>query len=455
MIAPPLRHRSMGKTMPRCLLSTFVGMVFLSATASAQAPIALAERFDTSEPYRVELKVRLAGRLALPVEPGKPPQVLPVIGASTLTYDERPLPRDGEAARVVRSYREVEFVRTLDGREQKAEVRPAVRRMVVLRSEKGKKAPFSPDGPLTWSEIDAVRTDIFSPALVAGLLPAKAVRPGDRWPATPAAMSELTDHETVEEGGLTVEYLSAVQLNGKSYAKLGISGTVKGATQDGPSKQTLEGLAYFDIEANRLTYLNLKGTHELLSAEGKVTGRIDGTFVMTRGPAGKTDDLSDAVLRTLELRPGGENTLLLYDNPDLGVKFLYPRRWRAGLVQGRQLTVDESGGGGLLLTIEPPATLPGIDDYFHETKNFLKQQQWAVLATDAPRRVADKPAKLDRFGFDADVKKEKVRLEYAVVSQPEGGVTAAARLPWNEREELGRDLERILRSVVVTRRVGK
>ena len=404
----------------------------------------------------MELKVRLAGRLALPVEPGKPPQVVPVIGASTLTYDERALPKDdAQAGKVVRVYREVEFVRTLDGREQKAEVRPSVRRMVVLRSEKGKKAPFSPDGPLTWAEIDAVRTDIFSPALVTGLLPGKAVRPGDRWPASVTAVTELTDHETIDEGGLAVEFLTTVQLNGKNYAKLSVLGTVKGTTQDGPSRQKLDGLAYFDIDANRLTYLNLKGTHELLSAEGKVTGRIEGTFVMTRGPAGKTDDLSDAALKALDLRPGSDNTLLLYDNPDLGVKFLYPRRWRAGLVQGRQLTVDESGGGGLLLTMEPPARVPGIDQYFAETKDFLKQQQWTILATDAPRRVADKPARLDRFGLDVEVKKERVRLEYAVITQAEGGVTAAARLPWTDREELGRDLDRILRTVTVTKRIEK
>jgi len=283
------------------------------------------------------------------------------------------------------------------------------------------------------------------------LLPGKAVRPGDRWPASVGAVTELTDHETIEEGGLVVEFLSTVQLTGRNFAKLNVSGTVKGTTQDGPSRQKLDGVAYFDLEANRLTYLNLKGTHELLSSEGKVTGRIEGTFVMTRGPAGKTDDLSDTALKALDLRPGADNSLLLYDNPDLGVKFLYPRRWRAGLVQGKQLTVDESGGGGLLLTIEPPERVPGIDQYFTETKNFLKQQQWATLSTDIPLRVSDKPTRLDRFGMDVEVKKERVRLEYAVVSQAEGGVTAAARLPWNDREELGRDLDRILRTVVVTK----
>ena len=40
---------------------------------------------------------------------------------------------------------------------------------------KGKKVPFSPDGALTLGEIGVVRNDLFSPVLVPGLLPDKAV----------------------------------------------------------------------------------------------------------------------------------------------------------------------------------------------------------------------------------------------------------------------------------------
>ena len=36
---------------------------------------------------------------------------------------------------------------------------------------RGPPRPFSPDGPLTWGEIDVVRTDVFNPAAIPGLLP--------------------------------------------------------------------------------------------------------------------------------------------------------------------------------------------------------------------------------------------------------------------------------------------
>ena len=64
------------------------------------------------------------------------------------------------------------------------------------------------------------------------------------------------------------------------------------------------------------------------AAESKVPHSMkmpDGQFVMTRSAVALPADLSDASLRGLELKPGIENTLLLYDNPDLGVRFLYPR----------------------------------------------------------------------------------------------------------------------------------
>lgn len=437
-------------------LLALLALLLSLEVVSAQEPITLAERFDPSVAYRVELKVRLAGRLAVPVEKGKPPQILPMVGNSTLTYDERPLPaEEANTARVMRNYREVDLQRTLDGKEQKAEIRPAVRRMVVMRSDKGKKAPFSPDGPLMWGEIDVVRTDLFSPVLVPGLLPTRAVRPGDRWSASAGAVAELTDFDPIEQGGLTVEFAGLVTLEGRRYAKLLIAGTVTGNTQDGPSRQKLDGMAYFDLDIQRLAYLNLTGRHELLGPGNTTVGRIDGTFVLTRGPVGRIADLTDEALRGLDLRPTSTNTELLYDNPDLGIRFNYPRRWRVGAIEGRRLTIDESSGGGILVQVESPEELPSVDQYLKETKDFIRGQKWNVLGQEAPRRVADRPVRIDRFAFDADVNKQKVRLEYAVLSQAEGGVTMAGRIPWNDRDDLGRDFERIVRTLTVTRRIEK
>lgn len=425
--------------------------------AAGQDAVPLVDRFDPAEAYRVEVKGSVSGRLTAPTEPGKPPKVVSMAGTSHTLYDERPLPPDDTRTdRVARIYRDVQIRRTVGDREQEAGVRPPVRRMVVLRSDGGKKAPFSPDGPLTWGEIDVVRTDLFVPALVPGLLPPNPVRPGDRWPLTAAAVADLTDLDPVDEGGLTGTFAGVVALDGRRYAKLTVAGTVKGVTEDGPARQKLDGLAYYDLAAGRLTYLSLTGGRELLGSDGKtVVGRTDGKLTLTRTttrPAAELAELADAALRDADRRPTPENTLLLYDNPDLGVRFVHPRRWRVGAVQGKQVTLEEAHGGGILITVEPPDRVPTAAQFLSETEAFLKGQKWAVSATDPPARAA---AGLDRFGLDAEVNKERVRMEYAVLAGPDGGATVAARLPWGERGELRPDVDRVLRSLAVTKRIGK
>lgn len=428
-------------------------LLLLSATlAPAQEAVRLSETFDPAAPYRVELKVTMSGRLTLPTKKDQPAEAVAVGGNSTLTYDERPLIADEpKTDKVVRAYRGIDFKRTIGDKDQTASIREGVRRMVVLRSEKGKKAPFSPDGPLLWSEIDVVKHDIFTPVLVAGLLPKDEVKPGAKWTASAAAIAELTDLETIDEGGIAVEFASVVMLNDRKLAKLAITGTVRGTNEDGPTRQKLDGTAYFDIEAKRLTYLKLNGVHEMLGSDGKAIGRIDGTFTMTRTASKEFDDISDAKLAGKELKPAAENSLLLYDNAELGLKFLYPRRWRVGGVQGRQVTLDEPRGGGILLTVESTDRLPTVEKYQDEVKAFLAKQQAKIAPMAAPVRTADKPIRIDRFGIDAELKTGKARLEYAVTSGPKGGVLVAARLPAEDAAELKVDLERILKQLEVTK----
>ncbi len=424
----------------------------IAPLVQAQEAVRLAETFDPASSYRVELKVTMSGRLTLPTKKDQPAETVAVEGNSTLTYDERPLTADeAKTDKVIRAYRSIEFKRTIGDKEQKASIRDTVRRMVVLRSEKGKKAPFSTDGPLLWSEIDVVKHDIFTPVLVAGLLPKDEVKPGSKWTANAAAIAELTDLETIDEGGIAVEFASVVMLNDRKLAKVAITGTVRGTNEDGPTRQKLDGTAYFDIEAKRLTYLKLNGVHEMLGGDGKAIGRIDGTFTMTRGASKEFDDISDAKLVGKDLKPTAENSLLLYDNAELGLKFLYPRRWRVGSVQGRQVTLDEPRGGGILLTVESTDRLPTADKYQDEVKAFLAKQQAKIAPLAAPVRTADKPIRIDRFGIDAEFKTGKTRLEYAVTSGPKGGVLVAARLPAEDAAELKVDLERILKQLEVTK----
>ncbi|HEX4609969.1 MAG TPA: hypothetical protein VH092_17380 [Urbifossiella sp.] len=398
----------------------------------------------------------MRGKLAIPQGKDKAPQLLPVDGWSRLVYDERVLePDEANAQKTVRVYHEVEFRRMVGTTVQDAGIRPSVRRMVLIRAG-DRRAPFSPDGPLTWGEIDVVRTDVFTPAAVPGLLPAGPVKAGQKWPASPAAVAELTDMEKVDEGGLTVEFVGVTAFDGKRLARLRVSGTVRGVNEDGPNRQKLEGTAFFDLDAKLLTRLSVKGTHELLDGtSGQTMGSIDGSFEMTRTPVAQLPaNLSDASLRGLSLKPEGENTLLLYDDARLGLSFLYPRGWRVGAVQGKQLTLDHARlGGGILVTVEPAAKVPSADGYLRETRAFLEKEKARVAVAAPPQRIRAEPITVDRFALDVAFGADAARMEYAVLKQTDGGATVAARFPAAAAADLRADLERIVRSMSITRRI--
>ncbi len=433
-----------------------VGFVCCTGRAVAQDAVALVEGFKPGHAYRVEVQVKLDGKLAVPKAKGVVPEVTLIAGTSRLTYDERILETDEPSTqKSVRTYRNVDFKRILGLETQDAGIRPSVRRMVMIRSG-DRRAPFSPDGPLTWDEIDLVRSDVFNPVAVLGLLPVGAVKPGQTWKATDSAVAELTDLEKVDEGGLTVEFLGVTTVNGKRMAKLRVTGTVRGVNQDGPSRQKLDGTVFFDLGAGLLTYLSIRGTQELLDgATGQTVGVIEGQFVMTRSSLEQLPaDLSDASLRGLSLKPDPENTLLLYDNAALGVRFLYPRGWRVGAVQGRQVTLDHAQlGGGILITLAVAGKVPTADDYLRETTTFLQKEKALVNVVTKPVRVRPDPIQLDRFALDVTFEKDASRMEYAVITQTDGGATVAARLPAATAGELRTDAERVIRSMSITKRI--
>jgi hypothetical protein len=73
-----------------------------------------------------------------------------------------------------------------------------------------------------------------------------------------------------------------------------------------------------------------------------------------------------------------------------------------------------------------------------------------LLDRNGPERLANG---LDRFTLEAQEGKEKVSMDYFVIRQEKGGATFAARLPAAQRDARKKELERLARSFVVTRRL--
>jgi hypothetical protein len=426
---------------------------------TADEPIRFQEVFPPGYQYHVSTRVELSGSLSLAGEVGSgnppkgkqtTPKTLPVTGTSAIDYDERVLDTaaDGQVQKTLRIFRRIDLQRQIGDRTQEStSIRPSVRRMVLKRLNHT-EVPFSPDGPLTWGEIDLVRTDVFTPAL-AGLLPDKAVRPGDRWTATRSAIQELTDMDRIDEGQVECRFEEITTLSQRRHGRIAFAGTVRGINEDGPNRQALDGYLFFDLESNHLSYLSLKGTSWLLDKDGKALGHIAGQFVLTRQAHVHPADLSNEALKGLAVEANAENTLLLYDNRDLGVRFLYPRRWHVGGVQGRQITVDEANGSGLLLTFEPLARVPTGAQFLAESQEFLQKQKAKLLRIEQPQRLQAAPQELERFALEAEVNGQRVWMTYYVIRQSAGGATLAARLLTTDLPVLQQEVERIARTVSV------
>jgi hypothetical protein len=322
--------------------------------------------------------------------------------------------------------------------------------MVILR-HKQMEVPFSPDGPLTWGEIDLIRTDVFSPAL-QGLLPPNKAVPGDRWSAATSAVLELTDFLELDQGSLACKFENVTVLEGQKLARTSFAGTVQGVTEDGASKQQLDGYLYFNLQGQYLSYLSMKGTQFLLDQDGKTVGKLEGTFVMTRQPLAAAKGLGNADLAKLTLEPNKTNTLLLHDDAQLGLRFLYPRRWRVAGAKGQQLGLDEKGGSGILLTVESLKQLPSGAQFFQESQQWWKKQKADILSTNPVKVLQQNPAFIEHFTLDVSANKQKFRMYYLVVRQAQGGVVVAARLQFDDLANLQEEVQQVVTSMQVTRK---
>lgn len=438
-----MQHRHNERCIQARALILMWALVFVpNVGAQPSEAVRLGEDFARDAQYHVSCQVEIAGVLTMQGKDGKP-QSLKVAGKSSIKYDERILQVKGRLAeRTVRSYRQLDFERKVGEEPQQSKLRPEAHRLVILRHNQY-EVPFCPSGPLTWGEIELVRTDVFAPAL-AGLFPDKPVRVGDRWKADNIAIQELTDLEKIDKADLVCTLEKITTLLGRRTAHVQFEGKVHGIGEDGNAMHELRGAYYLDLDSNFLSYLYVKGTHHLLDKTGTPTGKIEGTFVMTRNRTPQTKEVSDDALRGLPLEPNADNTLLLFEHPQVGARFLYPRNWRLAGFNDKQIGIDENRGSGMLITLAPAAQTPTGAQFYQETTQFLAKEKAKIFREEKPRGVW---GGWEVFGFDAEVAKQRVVLQYYTTRQGGQGATLTVRILPADLARVQADVERMAKSL--------
>jgi hypothetical protein len=415
---------------------------FSAVPVVGQERVRLEERLEPGSNYHVSSRTQIVGSLKLP------DKTIDVVGASVIEYDERVLnvTPQGEVDKTLRLFAKIDFERKVGGEPQRSTIRPQVRRMVVMR-QNNIEVPFSPDGPLMLGEIDLVRTDVFTPALV-GLLPRGEVRIGDTWKAAEAAVRELTDLEKITGGELVCRLDKLDDAGGQPTAKIAFQGAIAGIGENGPTRHELEGFLHFDRQARRIAYLSLKGNEILHDAMGQPQGKVTGTFVLTRTAEPLPREIAD--LRGIDVNPNDTNTQLLFDDEESGLRFLHSRRWKSR-VEGNTVKLDDHRGNGLLITIESLQRLPTALQFQKETRTWIESRKGTVHLASAIGTAQRFPTQVESFAFDADLREEKgsrrVLLYHAVVHDTRAGATVSATLTTQDRAVVQREIERIVAGI--------
>jgi hypothetical protein len=416
-----------------------------ASIAFAQDSVRLIETFPPDYQYRVSCRVHIEGALKVPATKDRAAQTLKIAGKSVIEYHERILTvAQGKVDKTVRKVHQMDFTRKVGDQDQETKLRADVNLLVIQRLQ-NLEVPFSPLGPLLWSEIDLVRTDVFTPAL-AGLLPRAPVKAGDGWTAEFDAVKELTDLDKINKGGLNCKFEGIDPVNPR-LARVGFQGVLSGVGEDGPAEHNLEGYFLFDLKSHHISYVSLQGVHRPLGDNGLPQGEIKGTFVLTRDPGATIADLGTAALSRVSLNPTDDSTLLLFE--DAGIRFLYPRHWRIDESSPRQVRLVERQGADLLITLDPLAKVPSALQFQKEARNGLVLQKAQIAGEQPPRRIMAAPFEIDHFTIEARFGAQPATFDYFIVSQRNGAATLSARYPPAQAAERRREVERMARSLTL------
>jgi hypothetical protein len=304
----------------------FLSCFVFAGSLRAVEPVELHEG-KPKRATRVLVTLEGKGLYRPPQSPGTdtsdPPKPLALKVETRLEFLERALDRDGDQgpARVVRRVLEAGSAINGEIRPTTAALRPEV---AILLAEERPDGVFvhSPGGPLTRPELELVQGP-GDPLEFHGLLPDRAVKPGDRWKVALSAARDSSAYDTVS--GNTLEATLA-SLDGES-AVVRLAGEVKGSVLGGAGSMAITGSFTFDLDAGRIARLSLERAE--VRRPGPVEAGLDvkSTLTVTRSDAEIPPELSDEVLSKIRVTPVPENTFLTTGSADGKYSLLHDRKW--------------------------------------------------------------------------------------------------------------------------------
>lgn len=294
----------------------------LTTPAVAAETHTLVEPVTDDRIFSIQTRLEVNGDLQTAAGDGK------AIGLSLnvkgkLDYRERRLPgtgRNAAALRTLRYYDAAEATINVSRQTTFSRLREQ-RKLIVAQGRRQGVELYSPSGPMTYSELDLLRTPGDSLAIMA-LLPRTDVEVGATWEPESWAMQMLPNIEAVLESELTCRLESADQRE----AKVTFSGKIEGAIAGAATTVALSGHYVYDLKARHIRRIELRQTEERSVGTVSPGMKVTATVTVERTPVDKAGELNDGIVRQIPLDPPAEWLLLYFDSP-WNMGFHYDRGW--------------------------------------------------------------------------------------------------------------------------------
>lgn len=298
-----------------------VWLLICGPALPAADSVKLVEEAADNRAFRVDVNVEISGKLDFR---GDKPRQSPLSSTAALRYEERRLPgvgRDAAAYRSLRIYEQAETHIKTGNFETVRTLRPR-RAFIVAEGTREGIRQFSPNGALTYDEVELLQF----PGDSLGLLPLlndTAVEPGEVWKPSDWVLQYLAGIEASEKAAINCKLESVT--NG--VARVQVTGEIQGADLGARCVIKVTGFYLFDVAGKYLKRAEI--TQEAASEAGVLNPAfaITAKAVLDRKPLAQPVGLPDDVLKSHTGESNESSFLLIYEQPEWGVRFFYGRDW--------------------------------------------------------------------------------------------------------------------------------
>lgn len=394
--------------------------------------------------YRVTTQSSFSGWNEVPAAvAGKSATKVTISGNSKIVFRERAL-RDpvGEGIRLYRVYDSVEYIRKTDKGNEKAGLRPAVRR-VLLDPKQGGYLVYSPDVLLQFPELAMIDEHVHLRELET-FLPTGELTAGRSWDASTSAIVELTGVDAVESGRVVCVVSGEIEINGRKFVQISANGRVVARSGPARARCDIRGGVYVDPSTGRFVSIRTIGRQETLGADDRVVSSLDVDYQVLVEPLAEDGDFAAADVSKLPSAPTPEMLQLVFDSPSHGVRFEHARHWLVQSVDPGRI-VFAGPDVSFVVTAEADGKTPSTSDYFTQVEKFLKEQKIVANLVRPARESTSDAGRIGNFRYEATLKDRPSILDYWIVERKGRGATIAVNAAKSAAPERLGEVESIAR----------